>query len=98
MGRVGPELDVEASREGRRLTALNALAVARQHLRSLDKVMQIVRLGIAVATAGDVREQAKVADGASTLLQDVFGKNKNPSRLLYGVASLSLGTPVELEM
>jgi enamine deaminase RidA (YjgF/YER057c/UK114 family) len=61
-------------------------------------VTRIVRLGVAVATSGDVREQAKVADGASELLQDVFGKDKNPSRLVYGVASLPLGTPIELEV
>ena len=44
------------------------------------------------------RDHPKVADGASALLQDVFGKDKNPSRLVYGVASLPLGTPVELEL
>jgi len=49
-------------------------------------------------TLGDVRDQPKVANGASDLLQDVFGKDKNPSRLVYGVASLPLGTPVELEV
>jgi enamine deaminase RidA (YjgF/YER057c/UK114 family) len=97
IGRVGAELDVEAGRQAARLAALNALAVARQYLGSLDKVMQIVRLGVAVATSGDVREQPRVADGASELLQEVFGKDKNPSRLVYGVASLPLGTPVELE-
>jgi hypothetical protein len=35
---------------------------------------------------------------ASELLQDVFGKDKSPCRLVYGVASLPLGTPVELEI
>jgi enamine deaminase RidA (YjgF/YER057c/UK114 family) len=98
IGRVGVELDVEAGHKAARLAALNALAVARQHLGSLDKVTRIVRLGVTVATSGDVREQPKVADGASELLQDVFGKDKNPSRLVYGVASLPLGTPVELEL
>jgi enamine deaminase RidA (YjgF/YER057c/UK114 family) len=98
IGRVGAELDVEAGRKAARLAALNALAVARQHLGSLDKVKRIVRLGVSVATSGDVREQPKVADGASELLQDVFGKDKNPSRLVFGVASLPLGTPVELEL
>jgi enamine deaminase RidA (YjgF/YER057c/UK114 family) len=67
-------------------------------LGSLDKVTRIVRLGVLVATSGDVREQPKVADAASELLQDVFGTDKNPSRLVYGVASLPLGTPVELEL
>ena len=98
IGRVGAELDVEAGRAAARLAALNGLAVAKQYLGSLDKVTQIVRLGVAVATSGDVRDQPKVADGASELLQDVFGKDKNPSRLVYGVASLPLGTPVELEL
>ena len=98
IGRVGAELDVETARKAARLAALNALAVARQHLGSLDKVTRIVRLGVSVATSGDVREQPRVADGASELLQDVFGKDKNPSRLVYGVASLPLGTPVELEL
>jgi enamine deaminase RidA (YjgF/YER057c/UK114 family) len=98
MGRIGAELDVEAGRTAARLAALNGLAVAKQHLGSLDKVTRIVRLGVTVATSGDVRNQPKVADGASELLQDVFGKSKNPSRLVYGVASLPLGTPVELEL
>jgi enamine deaminase RidA (YjgF/YER057c/UK114 family) len=98
IGRIGAELDVEAGRNAARLAALNAIAVARQYLGSLDKVTRVVRLGVAVATLGDVREQPKVADGASELLQDVFGKDKNPSRLVYGVASLPLGTPVELEL
>jgi len=98
IGRVGAELDVEAGRKAAHLAALNVLAVARQHLGSLDKVTRIVRLGVSVATAGDVRDQPKVADAASELLQDVFGKEKSPCRLVYGVASLPLGTPVELEV
>src|SRR2546425_12295877 len=69
-----------------------------QHLGSLDKVTRIVRLGVLVATAGDVKDQPKVADGASELLQLIFGKEKNPSRLVYGVASLPLGASVELEL
>ena len=98
VGRIGAELDVEGGRKAAHLAALNALAVAREHLGSLDKVTRIVRLGVLVATSGDVRDQPKVADAASELLQSVFGKDKNPCRLVYGVASLPLGTPVELEV
>jgi len=98
VGRIGAELDVETGRKAAHLAALNALAVARKHLGSLDKVTRIVRLGVSMATSGDVRDQPKVADAASDLLQDVFGKEKNPCRLVYGVASLPLGTPVELEI
>ena len=97
-GRVGAELDVEGGRKAAYLATLNLLAVAREHLGSLDKVTRIVRLGVSVATAGDVRNQPRVADAASELLQDIFGEDKNPCRLVYGVASLPLGTPVELEV
>ncbi len=98
IGRVGAELDVQTGRKAAYLAALNGLAIAKQHLGSLDKVKRIVRLGVAVATSGDVRDQPKVADGASELLQEVFGKDKSPCRLVYGVASLPLGTSVELEI
>ena len=63
VGRIGAELDVEAGRKAARLAALNLLAVAREYLGSLDKVTRIVRLGVSVATSGDVRDQPKVADG-----------------------------------
>ena len=98
VGRVGAELDVKAGAQAARLAALNALAVVRQHLGSLDGVTRVVRLGVSIATSGDVRNQPRVADGASELLQDIFGKDKNPCRLVYGVASLPLGTAVELEV
>ena len=98
VGRLGAELDVEAGRKAARLAAVNALAVARRHLGTLDRVTRVVRLGVSVATSGDVRDQPKVADGASELLQDVFGKARNPCRMVYGVASLPLGVSVELEL
>jgi enamine deaminase RidA (YjgF/YER057c/UK114 family) len=98
VGRVGAELDVEAGCKAAHLATLNVLAVARQYLGSLDRVARIVRLGVSVATSGDVRDQPKVADATSGFLQDVFGKDRNPCRLVYGVASLPLGAPVELEV
>jgi YjgF/chorismate_mutase-like, putative endoribonuclease len=87
---------VEAVRKAADLATLNALAVARQHLGSLDKETRIVRLDVSVETSGHVCDQPKVADAASELLQNIFGNEKNPCRLVYGVASLPLGTRVEL--
>jgi enamine deaminase RidA (YjgF/YER057c/UK114 family) len=97
-GRVGVELDVTAGYNAARLAAINALAVAKEHLGSLDRIKRIVRLGVMVATTGEFRDHPKVADGASELLQDVLGAQRNPSRLVYGVASLPLGVPIELEL
>jgi hypothetical protein len=82
---------VEAGRKAAYLAALNGLAVARRHLGSLDKITRIVRLGVSVATSGDVRDHPKVADGASELLQEVFGNDKNPCRMVYGVSSFRSG-------
>jgi enamine deaminase RidA (YjgF/YER057c/UK114 family) len=98
VGRVGAELDTEAARQAAHLAALNVLAVARENLGSLDRVTRVVRLSVSIAAVGDVRDHPKIADAASELLQDVFGKDKNPCRSVYGVASLPLGTPVELEV
>ncbi len=76
----------EINRIRRRLLSMAVVAVAA------------VRLGVPVATSGDVRDQPKVADAASELPRDVFGREKSPCRLVYGVASLPLGAPVELEI
>jgi hypothetical protein len=45
VGRIGKELDGAAGREAARVAALNALAVAREHLGSLDKV-RVVNLTV----------------------------------------------------
>jgi enamine deaminase RidA (YjgF/YER057c/UK114 family) len=98
VGRLGKELDVEAGREAARLAALGALAAARQHLGSLDRISRVVRLGVFMATAGDFFDQPQVADGASDLLRDIFGSEKAAVRSVIGVASLPLGVPVEVEV
>jgi enamine deaminase RidA (YjgF/YER057c/UK114 family) len=98
VGRIGKELDGTAGREAARLAALNALAVAREYLGSLDKVTRVVRLGVYIATLGDFFDQPRVADGASELLKEVFGADKMAARLVMGVASLPMGMPIELEV
>jgi enamine deaminase RidA (YjgF/YER057c/UK114 family) len=98
VGRLGRELGVDEARSAARAAALNVLAVARKHLGTLDRVSKVVRLGVSIATEGDARDHARVADAASELLHDVFGDDKVSTRLVVGVASLPLGVPVELEV
>jgi len=98
VGRLGEQLDVEAGRKAAHAAALNAIALAKRHLGSLDRVARVVRLGVSMATAGDFSELIPVADAASELLRDVFGEDAMSSRLVLGVASLPLGVPVELEV
>jgi len=98
LGRLGKELDTEAGRDAAYTAALSALAAARQHLGSLDRVTRVVRLGVFMATAGDFFDQPRVADAVSDLFRDVFGTEKTGVRLVIGVASLPLGMPIELEV
>jgi enamine deaminase RidA (YjgF/YER057c/UK114 family) len=98
LGRLGKELDAEAGRDAVYTAALSALAAAKQHLGSLDRVTRVVRLGIFMATSGDFFDQPRVADAVSDLFRDVFGAEKTSVRLVIGVASLPLGMPVELEV
>jgi len=97
-GRLGKELDAEMGRDAVRTAALSALAAARKHLGSLDRVTRVVRLGVFIATSGDFFDQPRVADAASDLFRDLFGSDKLAVRLVIGVASLPLGMPVELEV
>jgi enamine deaminase RidA (YjgF/YER057c/UK114 family) len=98
LGRLGKELDVEEGRDAARTAALSALAAARAHLGSLDRVTRVVRLGVFIATSGDFFDQPKVADAVSDLFRDVFGSDKLAVRLVIGVASLPLDVPIELEV
>ena len=98
VGRLGKELDVQSGRDALRIASLSALAAARAHLGTLDKVTRVVRLGVYLSTSGDFFDQPKVADAASELFESVFGKEKTSVRTVLGVASLPLGMPVGLEV
>jgi enamine deaminase RidA (YjgF/YER057c/UK114 family) len=97
-GVVGRDLDIAAGREALRMAGLNALAVLREKLGSLDRVHHVVRLGIFIASTPDFREHARVADSASELFRDVFGDGRLSPRIALGVASIPLGSPVALEV
>jgi enamine deaminase RidA (YjgF/YER057c/UK114 family) len=97
LGRIGAELSIEDGRRATRLAALNALALAKEHLRSLDRVTRVVRLGVSLVTTYEFREHPKVADAASELLVSVFGADKTSTRLVFGMASLPAGVCVVLE-
>jgi len=98
LGRLGKELDTEAGRDAAYTAALSALAAAKQHLGSLDRVTRVVRFGVFIATYGDFFDQPAVADVGSDLFRDIFGSDRMAVRLVIGVASLPLGMPVELEV
>jgi enamine deaminase RidA (YjgF/YER057c/UK114 family) len=97
-GRLGENLSVEQGREAVRIAAMNALAVAQQHLGDLDRVKKLVKLSVVLATTKEFVEHAGVADGASDLFVQLFGAEKGHVRMVYGVQSLPIGTPVVVEV
>jgi enamine deaminase RidA (YjgF/YER057c/UK114 family) len=80
------------------MAAPNVLAVTRKQLASLNPVSHVVRLGVYIAATPEFTDYAKVADAASELLRDVFEEATISSRLVIGVSSLPLNSPVELEV
>jgi enamine deaminase RidA (YjgF/YER057c/UK114 family) len=97
-GRIGDNLNIDDGRNAARLAALNALALAKAHLKSLNRVKRVIRLGVSLTTTESFRDHPKVADGASELLAAVFGPDRVSTRMVFGVFSLPLGLCLELEV
>jgi enamine deaminase RidA (YjgF/YER057c/UK114 family) len=98
VGRIGGGLSMEDGRRATHLATLNALAAARAHLSSLDRVTRVVRLAVSLVTTPEFREHARVADAASELLGSVFGADRTSTRMVYGVGSLAVGVCVVVEL
>ena len=97
-GNLGKDLSVEQGYEAARICLLNALAVIRQHLGTLDRVKQVVKLVGYVASAEGFVQQPAVINGASDLLVKIFGDAGRHARVAVGAAALPLNAPVEIEL
>ena len=97
-GRVGDEITVDEARVCARIAALNGLAAARSLLGSLDRIKRIVRVAGYVRSGDAFKDHPKVVNGASELLQEIFGEAGIHARSAIGCSSLPLGAPVEIEM
>ena len=93
-GRLGANLAVKEGQEAARIASLNALAAAKEHLGDLDRLKKLVKLTVLMATTDQFTEHAPVADGASDLFVQIFGRAAGHVRLVYGVYSLPIAAPV----
>jgi enamine deaminase RidA (YjgF/YER057c/UK114 family) len=96
-GRLGEDRDLEFGERAARLCGIMLLAQIRAALGSLDRVERIVKLGVFVNSAGAFTDQPKVANGASELMQQVFGEAGRHARSAVGVPVLPLGAAVEID-
>lgn len=97
-GKLGRDLTVEQGADAARLTLLNALAMVRQELGTLDRVVRVVRLTGHVASAEGFTQQPAVINGASDLLVQIFGEAGRHARLALGAAELPLNMCIEIEL
>jgi enamine deaminase RidA (YjgF/YER057c/UK114 family) len=97
-GKVGRDITVEEAYEAAKLSALNCLAAAKSVLGSLDRVERVVKVNGYVNSAPGFSEQAKVMNGASDLLVQIFGENGRHARTSVGVPELPQNISVEVDM
>ncbi|MGH6659627.1 MAG: RidA family protein [Sphingomicrobium sp.] len=96
-GRLGEDMDIEAGTVAARRCGVMLLAQMKAALGSLDRVGRVVKLGVFVNSAPGFTDQPKVANGASELMQEVFGESGRHARSAVGVAVLPLGVAVEVD-
>ncbi len=91
---VEPKTAIACARQ----CALNALAVAKAELGTLDTIAGVIRLGVFVACRPEFTAHPQIANGASELMVQVFGEPGKHARAAVGCPSLPLGAPVEVEV
>lgn len=96
-GRLGEDRDTDYGVRAARACGLMLLAQIDKALGGLDRVERIVKLGVFVNSAGTFTDQPKVANGASELMQQVFGEPGRHARSAVGVPVLPLGAAVEID-
>jgi enamine deaminase RidA (YjgF/YER057c/UK114 family) len=97
-GRVGKELNIEQGYQAARQTMLNLLSVIKAELGDLDRVERIIKLNGYVNSAPDFDKQPAVINGASELLEEIFGPRGKHARTSIGVSDLPGHIPLEIEM
>lgn len=97
-GKLGRDLGVAEGVEAAKMAMLNALAIAKQQLGSLDRITQVVKVIGHVASAEGFTDQPQVLNGASDLLVAVFGEAGRHARVATGAAELPRRAAVEIEV
>ena len=97
LGRLGAGVSVDEGKEAARRCATMLLAQVKAALGSLDRVERVVKLGVFVNSTADFTEQPQVANGASELMEQVFGETGRHARSAVGVPTLPRGVAVEID-
>ena len=96
-GRLGDDVDLDGGVAAARRCGIMLLAQIKAALGSLDRVERIVKLGAFIASDPHFTDQPKVANGASELMEKLFGEAGRHARSAVGVPVLPLGAAVEVD-
>lgn len=97
LGKLGRDLTVEEGYLAAQQATLALLGTVKQSLGSLNRVTQVVKLLGMVNSSEDFTQQPQVLNGASDLLQAVFGDRATHARSAVGMAQLPRNNCVEIE-
>lgn len=98
VGTVGKEVTPEEAYLSARDAALNCLACVKQAVGSLDRVKRVVKvLGFVNCVEGYDQQPAAI-NGASDLLERLFGEAGRHARSAVGLRALPSNVSVELEL
>jgi enamine deaminase RidA (YjgF/YER057c/UK114 family) len=96
-GKVGRDVTVEDGREAARLCMINCLGAARGVLGDLDRIERVVKLTGYVNCLPDFEKHPDVLNGASDLLEKIWGEQGRHARAAVGSVSLPADIAVEVE-
>jgi enamine deaminase RidA (YjgF/YER057c/UK114 family) len=97
-GKLGRDFGVAEGTEAAKVAILNALAIAKQELGTLDRIRRVVKVVGHVASAEGFTDQPQVLNGASDLLVAIFGEAGRHARVATGAAELPRRAAVEIEV
>jgi len=95
-GRLGREVTADEGYQFARSACIDLIAVMKSELGSLDKVAHVVELQGFINADENFEDHAKVMNGASDLLVQVFGEKGVHARSVLGASSLRSGVPLVL--
>ncbi|MBP6995889.1 MAG: RidA family protein [Phycicoccus sp.] len=101
IGKVGVGeglVDPQVAQQLASASALNAIAAIKSVIGDLDRVEQVVKVVVFVASDPSFTGQPMVANGASELLGAAFGDAGVHARSAVGVSGLPLDAAVEVEV
>jgi enamine deaminase RidA (YjgF/YER057c/UK114 family) len=98
LGKVGHDLTIEQGIEASRVCVLNLMQTTRQAIKTLDNVESIIEVFGMVNCIDSFKEHSKVLNGASEILNFIFGQNGIHTRVAMGTNSLPFNFSVEIKM